>query len=117
MVLIGINDVLAGDSSSTIISRLETIAGLLHEPRFCTILPFGNYESWTSDKEAVRVAVNAWILANTTNPTNAESVMGDLTDPSQPVLKAEYDSGDGLHPNHDPGDFALAAAMKSQSFG
>lgn len=58
--------------------------------------------------------VNTWIKANVATYVDAEIVMGD-GDGSQPVLLAEYDSGDGLHPNAD-GNTALAQAIFAQGF-
>lgn len=115
VLLCGINDVIQGASAVTIEARLTTVMAQLQNPVVVTLLPFGNYVSWDAGKEAVRVAVNAWIKANIAYYVDAESVMGDISTPSQPVLKAEYDSGDGLHPNTS-GDTALAGAIFAQGF-
>lgn len=110
VLLCGINDVLQGVSAVTIEARLTTVMAQLQNPVVVTLLPFGNYTSWDAGKEAVRVSVNAWIAANVAHYVDAESVMGTAG-----ALKAEYDSGDGLHPN-DEGNTALAGAIFAQGF-
>lgn len=100
VVCIGINDVIAGTAEATIEANLAAIEAALPDATFITIPPFGNYTSWDSGKEAARAAVNAWMLTNLTNVVDIELVIGD-GDPSQPVLLAAYDSGDGLHWNED----------------
>lgn len=116
VLLCGINDVIQSVSAATIEANLTLLIAQLNNPVVVCLLPFGNYSGWTSGKEAVRVAVNTWIKANVAHYVDAESVMGDLSTPSQPVLKAAYDSGDGLHPN-DAGNTALAGAIFAQGFG
>lgn len=115
VILCGINDVNANVSAAVIEANLAAIGALVHNPHYVTILPYGNHVGWTSGRETVRQAVNDWIKANTSNYTDAEAAMGDLTMPSQPVLKSAYDSGDGLHPN-DAGNTALAGAIFAQGF-
>ena len=110
VLLCGINDVLQGASAVTIEARLTTVMAQLQNPVVVTLLPFSNYASWDAGKEAVRVAVNAWITANVENYVDVEAVMGTAG-----ALKAEYDSGDGLHPN-DEGNTALAGAIFAQGF-
>lgn len=66
-----------------------------------TILPYGNSPYYHPDakNEADRAAVNAWIRA----PGNFDGVIdfdAVLRDPENPlVLRADLDSGDGLHPS------------------
>ncbi|MGE0057009.1 MAG: GDSL-type esterase/lipase family protein [Dehalococcoidia bacterium] len=115
VLLCGINDVIQGVSAATIEANLTLLIAELNNPVVVCLLPFGNYASWDAGKEAVRVAVNTWIKANVATYVDAELVMGD-GDGSQPVLLAEYDSGDGLHPNAD-GNTALAEAIFEQGFG
>lgn len=114
VLLCGINDVINSVSAATIQANLTTLIAALNNPVVVCLLPFGNYTSWDSTKEAVRVAVNTWIKANVTNYVDAELVMGDGNG-SQPVLLAQYDSGDGLHPN-DTGNAALASAIFAQAY-
>lgn len=114
VLLCGINDVLNSVSAATIEANLALLIAQLNNPVVVCLLPFGNYSGWDAGKEAVRVAVNAWIKANVANYVDAELVMGD-GDGSQPVMLAEYDSGDGLHPNDD-GNAALAQAIFEQGY-
>lgn len=66
-----------------------------------TILPYGNSAYYHPDakNEADRAAINAWIRA----PGNFDGVIdfdAVLRDPANPlVLRADLDSGDGLHPS------------------
>lgn len=112
VLLIGINDILQGANASTIVGRIDSLRGVLPEVRSVCIFPFGNYVSWTSGKEAIRNEVNTYIRT-LPNSIDLESILGDEDD-TQPRLLAEYDSGDGLHINHDPGDFVAAQAMYDQ---
>lgn len=66
-----------------------------------TIMPYGasGYYHPDAANEADRAAVNAWIRA----PGNFDAVIDfdvALRDPGDPLrLRADYDSGDGLHPS------------------
>jgi lysophospholipase L1-like esterase len=64
-----------------------------------TLTPFKGARYWTPAGEAVRDAVNAWIL----HGNRFDGVIDFATvlaDPSNPqMLSPSYDSGDGLHPN------------------
>ena len=115
VVLIGANDVLNGVAAATIEANLTAIAATMDDPHFVCILPCGNHASWSAGKEAVRVAVNTWIKANLPLYTDAEAILGD-SHPTQPVLRAQYDSGDGLHINGS-GDLVLAEAIFNQGYG
>lgn len=90
-LLIGTNDVGQGVAAATIKANIAAIAGLLHNPRVCTIPPRGA----TGDKEATRQEVNAWILSEFARPIDLEDALGD----GEGSLKEELDSGDGVHPN------------------
>ncbi len=82
-----------------------------------TILPYGGSAYYHPDQrnEADRRAVNAWLRT----PGNVDAVIDfDLVmrDPHQPHrLRAEYDSGDGLHPSI-AGYQAMAAAVPLSFF-
>lgn len=114
VICVGVNDVLASVSASTIQANLAAIEALVPDAHFVTIPPCGNYTSWTSGKESVRQAVNTWMLANLANVTNIETVIGD-SDPSQPVLLAQYDQGDGLHWN-EAGDRRVAEELALRGY-
>jgi lysophospholipase L1-like esterase len=115
IVELGINDVqLSGDASDRVIAGLRQLAAQLreHDLRLlvCTLGPFEGYSSWTPEKEATRVAINEYIRG-----THDFDFVIDmdrvLRDPAAPTkLKAEFDSGDHIHPN-DTGAAALAAAV------
>lgn len=110
VLLIGANDVIASVAAATIEANITALRALLHSPVSVCILPFANYAGWTAPKEAIRVAVNAWIVANIPDFVDAEAVMAEG---NPPALKAVYDSGDGLHPNT-AGYAALAQAIYDQ---
>ena len=115
IVELGINDVqLSGDASDRVIEGLRQLAAQLreHDVRvlICTLGPFEGYSSWTPEKEATRAAINSYIRLN----RHFDFVIDMdkvLRDPAAPTkLKAEFDSGDHIHPN-DTGAAALAAAV------
>lgn len=76
----------------------------------CTILPYKGAGYWTPEGEAVRKAVNAWILANR-EADGAVDLAHAIADPAdaEKMVKA-YDVGDALHPN-DAGFKAMAEAV------
>lgn len=115
----GVNDVMADASADTIISRLQTTANALIAsgitPIIPTLLPWRLYTSFTAAREVVRQTVNAWLLSQTTYAVvDLETVLGDFTQPV-PKLKAEYDSGDGLHPSN-AGTAVIAQTIFEQAF-
>lgn len=82
-----------------------------------TILPFeANYESAADFQraEAIRVAVNNWILSSGEYDAVADfaAAVADPADPQR--LNPIYDSGDHLHPN-DAGYRAIATAINIDS--
>ncbi|WP_150236701.1 SGNH/GDSL hydrolase family protein [Nocardiopsis quinghaiensis] len=82
-----------------------------------TILPFkgDSFGFYTEENEAKRQAVNEWI--RTSGEYDAVIDFDEaLRDPEDPLrLRADYDSGDGLHPN-DAGMAAMADAVPSRLF-
>lgn len=98
VLLCGINDIIQGVAAATTQANLATLISMLNNPVVVCLLPFGNYTSWDSDKEAKRVAINDWIKANADHWIDLDAALGDGS-PTQPALIAEYDSGDGLHPS------------------
>lgn len=114
VILLGINDIgmPGGDnipyqdvSTDEIISGLSQIIQRvkIHGVKaYCaTLTPFGAVKSnfFSPDAEKKRVQVNDWIKAK----SQCDSVLDfDLIlrdEKSNHLLKSEYDSGDGLHPN------------------
>lgn len=120
IVLGGVNDLgsdrTAVQMEATLTAIYADIVSHGYVPKPITILPFGNGATWTAPREAVRVAVNAWIKTQGYVYADVESAVGDLTNPARPVLKAAYDSGDGVHPNA-TGQQALADAVWAQAYG
>ncbi|MEE4454208.1 SGNH/GDSL hydrolase family protein [Novosphingobium resinovorum] len=76
-----------------------------------TILPYKDAKYWSAEGEAVREAVNAWILRND-EADGAADLAASVADPADPRhFAAPYDSGDALHPN-DAGFARMAAAVR-----
>jgi lysophospholipase L1-like esterase len=72
-----------------------------------TVSPFGDNANWTTAREQVRLAYNAWVRAQA-SPQNgiyvydmaASQTLGGLADDSNSeLLASSFDTGDGLHPN------------------
>jgi len=107
IVLEGINDIgAAGASAPEIIAGLERLVSRLHaagmQVLLGTLTPIGGIKLkgyGTSQAEATRLAVNAFIRA----PNDADGYVDfdrALRDPSDPSrLNPAFDSGDHIHPN------------------
>jgi lysophospholipase L1-like esterase len=104
-------------TAGQIIDGLRTLIDAAHARGItvvgATILPFkANYESAADFQraEAIREAVNTWILRFSDYDTVADfaSAAADPADPQR--LNPSYDSGDHLHPN-DAGYRAIAATI------
>jgi lysophospholipase L1-like esterase len=117
VVLEGVNDLggLTRDAPATPEQHRALVADMLHAYAQmvakarergirvigATILPYGGSAYYHPDaaNEADRQAINTWIRA----PGNVDAVIDfdrAMRDPGQPNrLRAEYDSGDGLHPS------------------
>ena len=124
VVLLGINDIgHVPDTPTTtaqIIGALRQIAERGHERGLrmigATLLPFENSAYWADSGEAMRQAVNGFIRTG-----GAFEAVADFDaatrDPAHPVrLRAEFDSGDHLHPN-DRGYAAMADAIDLKLLG
>ena len=107
----GVNDIGAGVGAPAITAALDalrdnaTAAGLAVIG--ATITPFGGTGYYSAQHEATRQAVNAHIRG-AADVIDFDAVLSDGGMP--PRLKAEYDSGDGLHPNA-AGYAAMAGAI------
>lgn len=120
---LGINDIwMTGDSADAIIDAIRKISTQVRERglRFvvATLGPFEGFAvtpgspqgEWTPAKEATRNAVNA-VLRSSGEFDGLIDFDALLRDPAQPSkLRAEFDSGDHIHPN-DAGNQAMADAV------
>ena len=90
-------------TAAQIIAGDELLIGLAHAAGLkiygATLTPFAGARYWTPAGEAVREAVNAWILTGNRfdGVIDFATVLGDPSDPQ--MLNPRYDSGDHLHPN------------------
>jgi lysophospholipase L1-like esterase len=128
IVLIGVNDLgglarqqhaAPADHQALVAQMLTAYAQLVGRAREhgikvigATILPYGGSDYYKPGpaSEADRQAVNAWIrkAGNVDAVVDFDAVMRN---PGQPhLLRADYDSGDGLHPS-EAGYRAMAAAI------
>jgi lysophospholipase L1-like esterase len=117
---LGINDIwMTGDSADAIINSIRQAGAQVRERglRFvpATLGPYENFAvtpgspagEWTPEKEATRNAVNSF-LRNTREFDGLIDFDRLLRDPAHPSqLRAEFDSGDHIHPN-DAGNQAMA---------
>ena len=104
----GVNDInWLNLKSSEIISAYQRIIKLAHEKKLyiygCTILPYGNNEIWTEEREKVRKEINEW-LRNTKTEEGGFDYIFDfdkyVKDPKDETkLFKDYDSWDGIHPS------------------
>lgn len=124
IVLLGINDIgRAPDAPVTardVIAALQQIAARGHDRGLRmvggTLLPFEGAGYATAEGEAMRMAVNEFIR----NSGAFDAVVdfdAAVRDPGHPArLRAEFDSGDHLHPN-DAGYAAMAEAVDLKLLG
>ena len=80
-----------------------------------TLMPFHGYKLYSKELECIRNEVNQWIRSSTDYDSiiDFDEIMRDQNNPQK--LKAEYDSGDGLHPN-DAGAKAMADSIDLKNF-
>jgi lysophospholipase L1-like esterase len=114
IVFIGVNDIGFNATADELVAGYQQVIAQTHAQGLwvsgATITPFGGSFLDTPEREAVRQAVNTWILASGALDAvfDFATALADPADPSR--LAASYDSGDGLHPN-DAGCQALADAV------
>lgn len=107
IILIGTNDIPGAqtDTSEDMIAEYKAMISACHERGIKiyagTITPFGNNQWWASDlHEDIRSKVNKWMMSEDSGFDGYIDFAAAVADPSDPTkLKAEYDSGDGLHPS------------------
>ncbi len=91
-----------GKITTGIIEAYQEIINKAHEQGIKviggTILPCGNNGYYNENMEQMRQRINEWIReeGNFDAVIDFDAVMRDPDDPTK--MKAEYDSGDGLHP-------------------
>jgi lysophospholipase L1-like esterase len=124
IVIVGTNDLPAGHPAQAITANLSQIydkllaAGI--QPLAVPIYPFGGYHLWTPEFEGVRQQVRTWmhrwlpIHLPEVEVIDLEDVLGDLSDPSKPRMRAEYADEWGLHTNA-AGAEAVARALLQRS--
>jgi len=114
---LGVNDVLFSiDPADRIIAGIKQFAAQAREKNLrvlvCTLMPFEGFASppWTPEKEAIRVTVNSYIRGSHDfqGVVDIDAVMRDPAAPTK--IRAEFDSGDHIHPN-DAGAQAIANAV------
>ena len=120
VVLAGINDIQLGLPAEQIIANLQQIYGRLLaagvRPVAVTIYPFGGYAAWTPAGEAARQRVRSWMHRwlpleyPEVEVVDVEALVGDLSDPARPRMRADYVDHEGLHTNR-AGGAAVATAL------
>lgn len=123
IMLYGINDMIhLNKTSNEIISAYKKIIEEAHKKNLKiyagTILPVGNWFTWTSEREKDRLEVNEWIR-NSKKEDGGFDYYFDFDkylkdENNQTNLAEEYDSGDGLHPSS-KGHEALANVIEDLS--
>ncbi len=116
IVLLGINDIQQEPHQTDparitfALSQLDARANAVGVRTVCaTLMPFNGWDSYTEELEVTRQGVNAAIRRGLCDSVvDFDAVVRDPADPTR--MRAEYDSGDGLHPN-DAGMRAMAQAV------
>lgn len=107
IILIGTNDIPGAqtDTSEDMIAEYTAMINSCHERGIKiyagTVTPFGNNEWWMSDlHEDIRSKVNKWMMSDKSGFDGYIDFASATADPEDSTkLKAEFDSGDGLHPS------------------
>jgi lysophospholipase L1-like esterase len=119
IIELGVNDInFYNETAPQIIEGLTQLGLRLKEHNINavvnTISPFGGFAGppgWSTDKEAVRQAVNTWIRTQSVFDyvIDQDQVLRDPANPT--LLLPAYNSGDGIHPN-DAGAQALVNSIQ-----
>ncbi len=107
IILIGTNDIPGAqtDTSEDMIAEYTAMINACHERGIKiyagTVTPFGNNEWWASElHEDIRSKINSWMMSEESGFDGYIDFASAVCDPDDPTkLKAEFDSGDGLHPS------------------
>ncbi len=103
IVQLGVNDILSsGDEPERTIEGLRQLAAMIRANDLrvivSTITPAEGFPGWTAEKESTRAAVNAYLRGQ--HEFRVIDFDEVLRDPAVPTrLRAEWDSGDHIHPN------------------
>jgi lysophospholipase L1-like esterase len=102
VVLAGLNDILSDTAAATIEATLQAIYTAVHDAGLTvvavTCTPMKTHSGWSSGRQAILDAVNAWILNTATDVDYRVDAYSALEDPgAADTLLAIYDSGDHLH--------------------
>lgn len=107
VILIGTNDIPGAqeDISEKMIEEYSAMIDACHKRGIKifagTITPFGSNQNWASGlHEDIRTKVNSWMMSDESGFDGYIDFAAAVCDPADPTrLKAEFDSGDGLHPS------------------
>ncbi|GAB2846183.1 SGNH/GDSL hydrolase family protein [Streptomyces deserti] len=118
---LGVNDILRNQNLADphqILDGLRTLVDQAHARGLkvvgATLMPFGGHRGYTDARESVRQTINAEIRAGRVFDAVADFDRA-LRDPYDPRrLRADYDSGDHLHPS-DKGYARMAEAFDLES--
>ncbi|MEW1869061.1 SGNH/GDSL hydrolase family protein [Streptomyces caelestis] len=106
VVALGVNDILRHPGTAdpdTIVAGLSELVERAHARGLkvvgATLMPFGGHRGYTDAREGVRRAVNSEVRAGRVFDAvvDFDEALRDPYDPRR--LRAEYDSGDHLHPS------------------
>jgi lysophospholipase L1-like esterase len=118
---LGVNDILRNPrlaDPEAILGGLRTMVGQAHARGLkvvgATLMPFGGHRGYSDARESVRQQINAEIRAGRVFDAVADfdKALRDPYDPRR--LRADYDSGDHLHPS-DKGYARMAEAFDLES--
>ncbi|MBB5795025.1 SGNH/GDSL hydrolase family protein [Streptomyces caelestis] len=118
---LGVNDILRNPrlaDPEAILGGLRTMVGQAHARGLkvvgATLMPFGGHRGYSDGRETVRQQINAEIRAGRVFDAVADfdKALRDPYDPRR--LRADYDSGDHLHPS-DKGYARMAEAFDLES--
>ncbi|MFF5155508.1 SGNH/GDSL hydrolase family protein [Streptomyces sp. NPDC000348] len=117
VVVLGVNDILRHPGTAdpeTIVAGLEALVERAHARGLkvvgATLMPFGGHRGYTDAREEVRQEINAEVRAGRVFDAvvDFDAALRDPYDPRR--FRAEYDSGDHLHPS-DRGYTRMAEAF------
>ncbi len=102
----GVNDVIHGVSvatiSATVFSFIDTRLAEGKQVAVCNLSPWASNSQWSASAQTDTLAYNALLVSGVA--ARPSVILVDIyslleSAPGSGILKAAYDSGDGLHPN------------------